>query len=89
MGDPGQIIPLKFNIRDPNSVERAVEKSSIVVNLLGKHFSTRNFTMEQANVESARTIAKVGVRSVVYSVAFVGREEGRRGAVHPRLNQRS
>jgi len=77
-GEVGQIVPVRFDIRDKESVKRAVSRSSIVVNLLGKHHDTRHFTMEQANTNSADVIAeeskKAGVERFVHvsSVALTG-----------------
>lgn len=59
MGELGQIVPVAYSIRDKNSVERAVMRSDVVINLLGSWWDTRNFTMEEANVTAARTIAEV------------------------------
>jgi NADH dehydrogenase (ubiquinone) 1 alpha subcomplex subunit 9 len=72
MGEVGQIVPLKFTIRDQNLLEKAVQHSdigtieiilhfllSLVVNCIGSPYSTRNYSLEEANVESAKNIALV------------------------------
>lgn len=58
MGEVGQIVPVKFSIRNEESIERALFRSNLVVHCLGKSHSTRNFSLEEANVESTRKIAK-------------------------------
>eukprot|EP01116_Phalansterium_solitarium_P010337 TRINITY_DN2501_c0_g1_i1.p1 TRINITY_DN2501_c0_g1~~TRINITY_DN2501_c0_g1_i1.p1 ORF type:complete len:355 (-),score=91.34 TRINITY_DN2501_c0_g1_i1:153-1217(-) len=78
MGDVGQIVPLKFDIRDPDVVRQAVSKSNTVVNCLGKHWESRHFTMEEANVDSARMIAtackEAGIKKFVH-ISCVGAAE--------------
>lgn len=55
-GDLGQIIPLKYSIRDQDSVERAVSKSDIVINCIGNRFETHNFSYNDTFVDSNRAI---------------------------------
>ncbi|KAM0913322.1 hypothetical protein ACQ4PT_012239 [Festuca glaucescens] len=38
MGDLGQIVPMKYNPRDVNSIKTAVAKSNVVINLIGMFF---------------------------------------------------
>jgi NADH dehydrogenase (ubiquinone) 1 alpha subcomplex subunit 9 len=57
-GEPGQIAPLRIDLRDQSTLERAAAPANVVVNLLGRHFETRNFNFHQANVESAERIAE-------------------------------
>jgi len=75
MGDVGQIVPFRYHIRDEESVEKALAHSNVVVNLVGKHYYTRNFSVRDANVESARTIAtaakKAGVSRFIH-ISCVG-----------------
>jgi len=59
MGDLGQIVFLKFDIRDPESVAKCMTHSTGVVNLIGKNFSNRNFQMREHMVEGAERIAKI------------------------------
>jgi nucleoside-diphosphate-sugar epimerase len=89
MGDVGQIIPTPYHIRHKASVEKAVSRSNVVVNLVGKRecvlvalstslltvalldYDTKNFTIEEANLESARTIVEAcakapNVKRVIY-----------------------
>jgi len=56
-GEIGQIVPIRWTIYDKQAIAMAVEQAKIVVNLAGKTEETKNFTYQQANVESAINIA--------------------------------
>lgn len=48
MGDLGQVTLLRdWHISDDEYTRQAIAKSDIVVNLVGAHMETRNFTFEQ------------------------------------------
>lgn len=71
MGDLGQIIPSPWHARHPASHATAVARSNVVINLVARNDDTKNFTIEQATVDTARTIAEAAaaapdVRRVVY-----------------------
>jgi NADH dehydrogenase (ubiquinone) 1 alpha subcomplex subunit 9 len=71
MGDLGQIVPSPWHARHKESTDRAIERSNVVVNLVAHNDDTKNFTIEQATVDSARQIAEAaaaasGVRRVIY-----------------------
>ncbi|KAJ7568659.1 hypothetical protein O6H91_01G042600 [Diphasiastrum complanatum] len=51
MGDLGQIVPMKYDIRDEESIRAAIAKSNVVINLIGKENETRNFSFEDINVD--------------------------------------
>jgi hypothetical protein len=59
MGDVGQIMPFKFSITDTKLVEASMRYSNIVVNCIGSRWATKNWSVEEANVETANIIAKV------------------------------
>lgn len=59
MGDLGQIIPVPFDIRDQDSVDKAVSKSNVVINCIGNNFETRNFTYRQTYVDTTKAILEV------------------------------
>lgn len=61
MGDLGQIIPMWYNIRDKETVKRAMLHSNVVINLVGKNWETRNFSFYDVNVVGPATIAEVAV----------------------------
>jgi NADH dehydrogenase (ubiquinone) 1 alpha subcomplex subunit 9 len=58
MGDLGQIAPVWFDLRDKDTVRRAVQHSNVVINLLGKRWETRNFSFNDVHPEATRTIAQ-------------------------------
>lgn len=58
MGDLGQVVSMRFDIRDEESIARAMAKSNVVINLLGRDFETRNFGFEDINVTAPHRIAK-------------------------------
>lgn len=78
MGDLGMINAIPFHARDPDSIAAAVEKSDVVINLLGKQYKTRNFDFVGANVEAVSNIAKVckevGVPKFVHVSALAASE---------------
>lgn len=56
MGDLGQIVPFPFELRDKDSVRAAVESSSVVINVMGKHTHTLNYDFESVHLEGTRTL---------------------------------
>lgn len=71
MGDLGQIIPSPWHARHPGSFGTAVARSNVVINLVAHNDDTKNFTIEQATVDTARAIAEAAaaapdVRRVIY-----------------------
>ncbi|XP_055251233.1 NADH dehydrogenase [ubiquinone] 1 alpha subcomplex subunit 9, mitochondrial isoform X1 [Moschus berezovskii] len=59
MGDLGQIIFMNWNGRDKDSIRRAVEHSSVVINLVGREWETKNFDFEDVFVKIPQAIAQV------------------------------
>lgn len=58
MGDLGQIVFVEYDIRDKEAIAKSMAHSNVVINLVGKNHSTRNFTMEDTNIKGASSIAK-------------------------------
>ncbi len=59
MGDLGQIVMLKYDPRNLTSIERAVSRSNVVINLIGAQVPTMNFSLHDANLKIARLVARV------------------------------
>lgn len=59
MGDLGQVVPFAFELRDQSSIREALFGSSVVINLLGKHIETRNYSFHDVHVEGARQLAEI------------------------------
>ncbi|GAV58013.1 hypothetical protein CFOL_v3_01549, partial [Cephalotus follicularis] len=49
MGDLGQVVPMKYNPRDEDSVKAVMAKANVVINLIGREFETRNYSFEEVN----------------------------------------
>jgi len=59
MGDLGQIVPMEWDLREESSIRSAMIHSDVVINLVGKHFETRNYSFTQVHEEGAATIARI------------------------------
>lgn len=58
------------DIRDPESIRKAVQHSNLVINCIGTNYETRNFSFNDVNVEGPRLIAKIarecGVEKLIH-----------------------
>jgi NADH dehydrogenase len=74
MGGVGQIHAVQANLRYPDSVTRAVEGASLVINLVGLLHKSGAQTFEKVHVEGARTVAraafKAGARTLIHVSAI-------------------
>jgi NADH dehydrogenase (ubiquinone) 1 alpha subcomplex subunit 9 len=59
MGDLGMINPIPFDIRDEQSIYEATKHSNVVINLIGKEWATKNYSIDEANNVSAERIARI------------------------------
>ncbi|KAL8259001.1 hypothetical protein R6Q59_026954 [Mikania micrantha] len=59
MGDLGQIVPMKYNPRDENSIKAVMAKANVVINLIGREYATRNYSFEEVNHHMAEQLAKI------------------------------
>jgi NADH dehydrogenase (ubiquinone) 1 alpha subcomplex subunit 9 len=57
-GDLGVVNFVEFDLRNVESINEAVKYSDIVYNLVGADANTKNFSMADVNIESARRIAQ-------------------------------
>lgn len=57
-GDLGQVVPLKFDMRDDQSIEEAIRHSDVVYNLVGRSWETMHFNFEQVHVDFPRKLAQ-------------------------------
>ena len=78
MGDVGHIHPLKFDVKDRNSVNKAIGPSNIVINCLGMYRETINYSYHDINAKAAQLIAEcaqaAGVERLVH-VSALGADE--------------
>ncbi|MFN3231390.1 MAG: complex I NDUFA9 subunit family protein [Alphaproteobacteria bacterium] len=63
MGDVGQILPVQANIRVPESIDRAVEGSEIVINLVGILHQSGAQTFNAIQSEGPRIAAEAAARA--------------------------
>jgi NADH dehydrogenase (ubiquinone) 1 alpha subcomplex subunit 9 len=66
MGDVGQIAPIRFHPKNTASIADAIRPANVVINLMGKHHATKNYSLADGNVGTAKAVAS----------AFAG-EQGR------------
>lgn len=59
MGDLGQIVPMKYNPRDEDSIKAVMAKANVVLNLIGRDYETRNFSFEEVNYNMAKQLAVI------------------------------
>ncbi|KAI9090839.1 hypothetical protein DFS34DRAFT_643800 [Phlyctochytrium arcticum] len=59
MGDLGQIVQLRFDLRNEESIRESVRHSDTVYNLIGRDYATKNFTFEQVHVDGAARLARI------------------------------
>ncbi|XP_051143550.1 NADH dehydrogenase [ubiquinone] 1 alpha subcomplex subunit 9, mitochondrial [Andrographis paniculata] len=59
MGDLGQIVPMKYNPRDENSIRAVMAKANVVINLIGREYETRNYSFEEVNHQMAEQLAVI------------------------------
>lgn len=62
------------DIRDPESIRKAIQHSNIVINCIGTNYETRNFKYNDVHVEGPRLIARVarecGVEKLIHFSAL-------------------
>jgi uncharacterized protein YbjT (DUF2867 family) len=79
MGDVGQIVPMKVDVRDPRAVRAAVEHADAVVNLVGILFERGRRTFASLHVQAPAEIAQAaraaGVKRLVH-VSALGADAG-------------
>jgi len=57
MGDLGQIVPMKFDPYDYDSIKASMEHCNVVVNLTGKHFETMHWTYKNVHCDLPEAMA--------------------------------
>jgi NADH dehydrogenase (ubiquinone) 1 alpha subcomplex subunit 9 len=57
-GDLGRISFMEFDLRNTESIEESVRHSDIVINMIGKNYPTKNFSIWDVNVEGTERIAE-------------------------------
>lgn len=57
-GDLGQVLFTPFDLRDEESIAKAVRYSNVVINLVGRDYETKNFKYKDVHVDGARRLAR-------------------------------
>jgi len=65
VGDLGQVLFSPYNLRDENSIRKAMKHSNVVINLVGRDWETMNYKFKDVNITGARLIAKLARESGV------------------------
>ena len=70
LGDVGQVVPIQANVRNAESVARAVAGAAIVINLVGIGFERGNQNFGAVHVAGARNVAtaaaSAGVKTLIH-----------------------
>lgn len=59
VGDLGQVLFAPYDLRDEESIKKAIQYSNVVINLVGRDWETKNFTFDDVHVKGARTLARL------------------------------
>lgn len=59
VGDLGQVLFCPFELKDEESIRRAVAHSNIVINCVGRGFETGNFSYEDVNITGPERLARI------------------------------
>lgn len=74
LGDVGQITPVQVSLSSPESLEKVIQGSDVVINLVGILYEKGSQTFEKIHVEGARNIAKtaskLGVSTLLHMSAL-------------------
>ena len=71
IGDVGQVQLMQANIRFPQSVERAVEGSDAVINLVALLFEAGKQNFESVHVRGAETLANAAKAAGIHNVCLL------------------
>ncbi|XP_044517015.1 NADH dehydrogenase [ubiquinone] 1 alpha subcomplex subunit 9, mitochondrial-like [Gracilinanus agilis] len=71
MGDLGQLIFLEWNAKIRSSIQRALEHSNVVINLLGRDWETKNFDFSDVFATIPQSIARLAKEAGVETFIHV------------------
>jgi len=58
-GDLGRVTFLEFDLRNTDSIEESIRHSDVVINLIGREYSTKNFSFYDVHVDGVERIAEM------------------------------
>eukprot|EP00088_Acartia_fossae_P034980 TRINITY_DN35971_c0_g1_i3.p1 TRINITY_DN35971_c0_g1~~TRINITY_DN35971_c0_g1_i3.p1 ORF type:complete len:388 (+),score=120.49 TRINITY_DN35971_c0_g1_i3:156-1166(+) len=59
VGDLGQVLFCPFELKDEDSIRRAVAHSNIVINCIGRGVETKNFSYSDVNITGPQRLARI------------------------------
>ena len=92
VGDLGQVLFCPFELKDEESIRRAVSHSNIVINCIGRGTETNNFSYQDVNVTGPARLAKIckemGVQRFVHFSHINARAEPEKVFLQRKLTQK-
>ncbi|KAI8622155.1 NAD(P)-binding protein [Chytriomyces sp. MP71] len=74
MGDLGQIVQLRFDVRNDEQLVSCIKHSDTIFNLIGRNYPSLNFNLQQTHVDVPRKLARLakelGVNKFVHVSAL-------------------
>ncbi|BGP22641.1 NADH dehydrogenase (ubiquinone) 1 alpha subcomplex 9 [Rhodotorula toruloides] len=64
-GDLGQVVPQEWDLNNDTQIEECLRHSDTVYNLVGRDYTTKNFSFQDVNVSGARRIARIAAQNGV------------------------
>jgi len=78
-GDLGQVLYSPFNLKDEESLRKAMKHSNLVINMIGREWETRNFTFDDIYNKGPRAIARIakecGVERMIHVSSLNANED--------------
>lgn len=65
-GDLGQVYFAPYNLKDEESIRKALKYSNLVINLIGRDWETRNFSFEDIYVEGIQFCYHLELMSLTF-----------------------
>ncbi|KAJ3078521.1 hypothetical protein HDU99_000540, partial [Rhizoclosmatium hyalinum] len=59
MGDLGQIVQLRFDVRNDEQLTSCIKHSDTIINLIGRNYPSLNFNLTQTHVDVPRKLARM------------------------------
>ncbi|KAM0755192.1 NAD(P)-binding protein [Meredithblackwellia eburnea MCA 4105] len=70
-GDLGQVVPMEWDLNNDTQIEECLRHSDTVYNLVGRDYTTKNFSFNDVHVSGARRIARIAHLSGVSRLIHV------------------
>ncbi|GAA5911065.1 hypothetical protein JCM6882_006867 [Rhodosporidiobolus microsporus] len=70
-GDLGQVVPMEWDLNNDTQIEECLRHSDTVYNLVGRDYTTKNFSFSDVHVSGARRIARIAHQSGVSRLVHV------------------